>query len=50
MNWDPQALLTAEQACRRRFFVVVEKRRAFLRNDCFCQKLLIFDNRLDNIT
>ena len=49
MYWYPQALLTAEQACRRRFFVV-EKRRAFLRNDCFCQKLTIFDNILDNIS
>ena len=43
-----QALLTAEQACRRRFFCFVEKRRAFFINDHFGQKLTIFDFILDN--
>ena len=48
MYWYPQALLTALQAAAGAFFF--EKRRAFLRNDCFCQKLTIFVNILDNIS
>ena len=48
MNWYPQAPLTASQAAAGAFFF--EKRRVFLRNDCFCQKLTIFVNILDNIS
>ena len=41
MNWYPQALLTAEQACRRRFFFV-EKRRAFFETCPFSTKICMF--------
>ena len=39
MNWYPQALLTAEQACRRRFFLL-------LKNDTLFEKLPFFDKHL----
>ena len=44
MDWFPQALLVAEQACRRHFFVLLGKRTFVLKSYRVRHKLTMLVN------